>query len=112
MNNGVTVGYPAPVDSSITDKAEEVEASSMSSPQLNAAAAAAAVATGAPTTATSAQPDFSYTSGTGKLVGVVTLTDILGLFATPRVEELTLRLLEIKEEEAQHLLPDHLSIVL
>ncbi|KAF6062876.1 CBS domain family protein [Candida albicans] len=85
MNNGVTVGYPAPVDSSITDKAEEVEASSMSSPQLNAAAAAAAaVATGAPTTATSAQPDFSYTSGTGKLVGVVTLTDILGLFATSK----------------------------
>ena len=82
MNNGVTVGYPAPADSSITDKAEEVEASSMSSPQLNAAAAAAAAATGAPTTATSAQPDFSYTSGTGKLVGVVTLTDILGLFAT------------------------------
>ena len=82
MNNGV--GYPAPVDSSITDKAEEVEASSMSSPQLNAAAAAAAVATGAPTTATSAQPDFSYTSGTGKLVGVVTLTDILGLFATSK----------------------------
>lgn len=83
-NNGVTVGYPAPADSSITDKAEEVEASSMSSPQLNAAAAAAAAATGAPTTATSAQPDFSYTSGTGKLVGVVTLTDILGLFATSK----------------------------
>ncbi|KAL6453269.1 SDS24 Protein SDS23 [Candida maltosa Xu316] len=85
-NSNVTVGYPAPADSSITDKAEEVEnslnitAESQPVPPSPCAVAAAAAAS------TAAAPPLGaeYTSGTGKLVGVVTLTDILGLFATSK----------------------------
>ncbi|RCK63375.1 Protein SDS23 [Candida viswanathii] len=85
--NGVNVGYANPVDSSITDKAEVVDrnidasaqAPTTPTPGTIAAAAAGAVSATAPS-----QPELGYHTGTGKLVGVVTLTDILGLFATSK----------------------------
>ena len=94
--NGVNVGYANPADANIADKAEILERN------IDAAAAAAAAAAGAqqpitPTPATVAaaaaaavssncptQPEQIYHGGSGKLVGVVTLTDILGLFATSK----------------------------
>ena len=85
--NGVNVGYGNPADANVTDKAEIADRNIDVAQQLPvtptpstiAAAAAAAASATAPT-----QPEPTYQTGTGKLVGVVTLTDILGLFATSK----------------------------
>ena len=81
------MGYGNPADANVTDKAEIADRNIDVAQQLPvtptpstiAAAAAAAASATAPT-----QPEPTYQTGTGKLVGVVTLTDILGLFATSK----------------------------
>ncbi|KAI5969222.1 SDS23 [Candida margitis] len=80
-NSGVTFGYPQPADASILNKAASVEGREMSQ------AITGEYSNSNPGTALAAssiQQEQGYLGGTGKLIGVVTLTDILGVFATSK----------------------------
>ena len=84
-NSGATFGYPQPADASILNKAASVESREQSqaiaSEYPNASSQLGA---GTTLAASSIQQEQGYLSGTGKLIGVVTLTDILGVFATSK----------------------------
>ncbi|KAI5964602.1 SDS23 [Candida pseudojiufengensis] len=99
-NNGVTAGYPLPADSNVLDKAASVEGTLMSNNNngggnnqrpngsnsiSSESSSSNSVNTSGVSLATNAvQQEQGYIGGTGKLIGVVTLTDILGLFANSK----------------------------
>ncbi|CAK9435875.1 uncharacterized protein LODBEIA_P05180 [Lodderomyces beijingensis] len=79
LNSSVTFGAPQPADVPITNKATSVEATLMSS-----SSGQSLQNPGVALAASAAQQEAGYTGGTGKLIGVVTLTDILGVFANSK----------------------------
>ncbi|WLF76869.1 cell separation during budding [Lodderomyces elongisporus] len=93
INSGsVVFGTPQPVDAPITNKATSVEAALMSNPPIShhgstsgvSGASGTSGTSGASLAASAVQQEAGYTGGTGKLIGVVTLTDILGVFANSK----------------------------
>ncbi|KAI5951588.1 SDS23 [Candida jiufengensis] len=84
-HNGVTAGYPLPADANVLDKAASVEGTLMSNNNNNNHSNGSSVSTsGVSLAANAVQQEQGYVGGTGKLIGVVTLTDILGLFANSK----------------------------
>lgn len=87
-NSGVTFGYAPPADASILNKAASVEgreqSQAIASEFSGSNANANALGAGTALAASSIQQEQGYLGGTGKLIGVVTLTDILGVFATSK----------------------------
>lgn len=85
-NSGITFGYPQPADASILNKAASAEGREQSQAVASEYSGSNASQLGAGTAlaASSIQQEQGYLGGTGKLIGVVTLTDILGVFATSK----------------------------